>query len=268
MWRIKNWNEHYENHKSRAIDEARWVPIPNKQDGDGYLALVTPETGREQYGCFVAIVLLASKCSPRGDLRQSNGIPHTPETMSRKTAFPPRVVHETLHRCARPDVDWVEWVEDPADPTDTLFPEKPPNHQTTGGRRPSAFQEDGRAKPLPHGNGNGITPHPPAGASAEFPCIDGRWTVPAALLRSLQERHPKLDVEAELAAARAKLMEIADCRKQCRQMETFIWNWMKFAQRDHDRGAVKPDNTDRTICASSSRLGKADRVRKMLEEQK
>jgi len=115
MWRIKDWNNHYENAKSEVVQAARWVPVPNKQDGDGYLTLLDHKDGAAHYGCFMAIVLLASKCGAhgaRGNLRQSNGIPHTVETISRKTHMPPALVLATLNRCRGVEVGWVEWVDD------------------------------------------------------------------------------------------------------------------------------------------------------------
>ena len=114
MWKITEWSKHYENAASREVEQARWIPIKNKQDGDGYLHLLDHEHGPAHYGAFVAIVLLASKCSPRGSLVQSNGVPHTAETIARKVHMAASLIQDTLARCSSTAIGWVEWVNDGA----------------------------------------------------------------------------------------------------------------------------------------------------------
>ena len=42
LYRIKNWDERYENNRSRRVKDLQWVPTPNHHDGDG-----TPSEPRE-----------------------------------------------------------------------------------------------------------------------------------------------------------------------------------------------------------------------------
>ncbi len=35
---IRNWSENFENNRTRDLKEMKWIPVPNKHDGDGYTA--------------------------------------------------------------------------------------------------------------------------------------------------------------------------------------------------------------------------------------
>lgn len=272
MWRIKNWDEHYENNRSREVSEARWVPVKNQQDGDSYLALVTTETGPQHYGCFMAIALLASKCSPRGDLRQSTGIPHTPETMARKTHFAASLIHSTLHRCMDHDVDWVEWVDDPQDVQDGLFAEKPGPVAMPRRRQASAVETSVNRDPR-SGSGkedtSSTTTRARVASAGDFPCTDGTWAPEPDLIESLREKHPKLDIEAEIHAARRKVTQIPDFRKTVARMPKFLWNWMRVSEADMDAGKPpRQDDTGKALRATAPRATRVDRVLETLEKTK
>lgn len=66
-YRIVDWDKHFENAKSRSIENLRWVPMPNSFDGDRISELVSTG-GAECYGAWCAFVLIASKCTTRGTL--------------------------------------------------------------------------------------------------------------------------------------------------------------------------------------------------------
>ena len=36
MLRVAGWDEHFENNRTRELKRLHWLPVPNKQDGDGY----------------------------------------------------------------------------------------------------------------------------------------------------------------------------------------------------------------------------------------
>ena len=107
LYRIADWDKHFENNRSRVLQRLLWVPIPNKQDGDGYIELVEDHpNGAAHYGAWCAIVLVASKCEPRGTLQREEGVPHTPKTLSRKCRIDPDVLGEALPRLVK--IGWVE----------------------------------------------------------------------------------------------------------------------------------------------------------------
>lgn len=85
-YRIANWDDHFENSRSRQIADARWCPIPNRFDGDRISDLIG-DGGDAIYGAWCAALLVASRCEPRGQLIRTSGKPHTPKTLSRMTGI-------------------------------------------------------------------------------------------------------------------------------------------------------------------------------------
>ncbi len=111
VYRIKDWDKHFENHQSRKLENLNWVPFPNKHDGDGYIELTQEHhNGCAHYGAWCVLAQVASKCEPRGTLIRDGGRPHTPETLSRKTGFPKELLQEALERLCG-SVNWMEVVE-------------------------------------------------------------------------------------------------------------------------------------------------------------
>ena len=107
IYKIKLWDERFENHKTRILKYLDWVPIPNSQDGDGYTRLMEMERGPEVYGVWIAMVALASKCNPRGSLVDSNGNPHTAKSISRITRVPLKSVEYAISVLSASDFGWL-----------------------------------------------------------------------------------------------------------------------------------------------------------------
>lgn len=111
MYRIRDWNKHFENNRTRDLVHMQWVPIPNKQDGDGYTALLLDhENGPAHFGAWCAIVQVASKCEPRGTLMRETGKPHDARSIARITRLPVAVVAEALERLIGDEIGWMELV--------------------------------------------------------------------------------------------------------------------------------------------------------------
>ena len=71
--RIKHWENLYENSRSRRVEKAAWVPIPNKHDGEGFCRIMDEKNGLEIFACWILILQIASKCKPRGSLIREDG---------------------------------------------------------------------------------------------------------------------------------------------------------------------------------------------------
>lgn len=67
-WRVRNWNRHFENNRTRELKRMDWVPMPNKHDGDGFTDLMDHANGMAHYGAWALIAQVAAKCDPRGTL--------------------------------------------------------------------------------------------------------------------------------------------------------------------------------------------------------
>ena len=107
---VKNWEKHYETCHSRAYKHPTWIAIPSDLTSDGYLAMMEEPDGPAMYGAFLATLLVAQRCKPRGALIKSDGTPHTAATISRKTRVPQSVTQRMLDFLV--DVGWVEEVRD------------------------------------------------------------------------------------------------------------------------------------------------------------
>ena len=107
MWRIRDWNKHFEVSQSkRCLDVMRWVPIPNKQDGDGYTELLDHPNGAAHFGAWTAIVQLASKCKPRGTLVRDGSCGHDIQSLARITRIRMEVFTESIPRMLH--IGWLE----------------------------------------------------------------------------------------------------------------------------------------------------------------
>ena len=109
--KIANWDDLYEDHRTRALKRLRWVPVPCKFDGDGYTELVVGhENGPAHYAAWMAFLLSASRCEPRGTLMRSTGEPHTTATIAATTKIPKALLDESLPRLI--GIGWI--VSEPA----------------------------------------------------------------------------------------------------------------------------------------------------------
>ena len=112
IYRIVDWEKLYENNRTRELKNLQWVLIPNKQDGDGYTALMDHENGPAHFGAWVAILQIASKCEPRGTLLRGCGKPHTPETIGRMSHLPAGLCRDALDRLTSDEIAWMEVVDE------------------------------------------------------------------------------------------------------------------------------------------------------------
>lgn len=103
---INNWDDNYENNRTRSLQKLSWVPFPNSHDGDGYTELVDHKNGAAHLGAFVVMVQVASKCHPRGTLVRSNEKPHDSASLSRMTKLPKSIFDETIPRLLL--IGWID----------------------------------------------------------------------------------------------------------------------------------------------------------------
>ncbi len=105
-YRIRDWDKHFENSRSREIKNLTWIAIPNKQ-GSGYRRLIAQPNGPAMYGTWCAIVAFASRCDPRGSLVHTDGSPYTIEDISAVTGIDPQLIHNTILFVSN-TLDWIE----------------------------------------------------------------------------------------------------------------------------------------------------------------
>jgi len=138
----------------------RWVPVPNKHDGEGFQRIMREPDGMVIYGCWHLILQVASKCMrDRGTLLRDDGTPYTADSLSLKTGW--RNVADfkrALEFLSSPDVAWIEVVtqEGAGIPQEGAgIPQEPARN----GREWNGRERKGRED---------IKPEPNAGAGAGF----------------------------------------------------------------------------------------------------
>ena len=131
----------------------RWVPVPNKHDGEGFQRIMREPDGMVIYGCWHLILQVASKCMrDRGTLLRDDGTPYTADSLSLKTGW--RNVADfkrALEFLSSPDVAWIEVVTQEG----AGIPQEPARN----GREWNGRERKGRED---------IKPEPNAGAGAGF----------------------------------------------------------------------------------------------------
>lgn len=110
-YRVKDWARHYENNRTRAVRIMRWIPVPNKHDGEGIRQILDQSDGIVIYGCWHLILQVASKMPTRGLLVRGDGSPMTPDALAVRTGWRTAAdFARALAFLASPQVAWLEEV--------------------------------------------------------------------------------------------------------------------------------------------------------------
>jgi hypothetical protein len=113
FYRNRDWQDLYENNRTRGWKNIRWVPIPKKLNGDGYTTIMEDEKGVKRkegpaiFGTFISIIEMAADCNPRGDLLKSDHTPHTFDSIGRICRIIPSQIELTILFC----VDKLKWIQ-------------------------------------------------------------------------------------------------------------------------------------------------------------
>jgi hypothetical protein len=75
--------------------------MPNDLSAHRYVELVAHEDGAAHFAVWVALLMVASRATPRGLLVREDGRPHTPESLALATRLPQNVIEATIERLLR-----------------------------------------------------------------------------------------------------------------------------------------------------------------------
>lgn len=126
LYQIVKWGDTFENDRSRCIDNCFWIKMPVKQDGLGYLRILSQKNGPAIYGAFCAIagraIRLCEKAKDRdGWLTEDglqNGTPLTPDSLSLVTKMPAATIKEMLELLSSQPIGWIRvWEQDGSEVT-------------------------------------------------------------------------------------------------------------------------------------------------------
>tara|TARA_R110002020_G_scaffold13719_9_gene49175 strand:+ start:167 stop:883 length:717 start_codon:yes stop_codon:yes gene_type:complete len=119
LYRIRDWDERYENNRSRRVKSLQWVPTPNHHDGDGFIHIMSLEDAAEVFAGWMLILQVASRCHPRGTLVRGNGTPHSAASLAAKTRGRVKWFEKALKVLSGPDAPWLEIDEIPRENSKT-----------------------------------------------------------------------------------------------------------------------------------------------------
>lgn len=106
VYKIKGWDETWENSYSRKLKRLDWVKLPVNLTGSGYLELMEREDGAAIFGTWCALAQVAAGCDPRGHFVRSSGVAHDVASLSRITRIPAELVQDALSRLIA--IGWIE----------------------------------------------------------------------------------------------------------------------------------------------------------------
>ncbi len=253
MFRIRDWDEHFENNRTRDLKRLNWVPFPNKHDGDGYTALLDHPEGASHYGCWCAIVQVASKCDPRGTLVRDGARPHDSRSLGRMTKISEKVLKAAIERLVH-EIEWLEIIPDPNTEKQLALASHDdvtkPHSCAVLGPQESASLLNGM-----EGNGmEGKYSSEPESQAAEqqdsilsFQTVgtgQTEWNLTQALLDEFVEAYPGIDVMAQIRKAKAWIVSNPGKRKTPRGMPKFLNGWLEKAT---NRGGNKNVTTSGSL---------------------
>ncbi len=109
-YRIRDWEKHFENNRTREMVKMAWVPVPNKHDGEGFQRIMREKDGLVIYGCWHLILQVASKClRERGTLLRDDGTPLDADAIAIKTGWrDSKDIARALAFLSSAEVGWIE----------------------------------------------------------------------------------------------------------------------------------------------------------------
>lgn len=198
LYRIANWSENFENGETRKLKTMKWIPLPTKQDGDGYTELMDHRNGAAHFGVWTALLQLASKCIERGLLMRGTGMPHTVESIARIIRVREAVITEAIERFIK--IGWLEVLQEAPGKTGS-----PPDASGDGPRNPPLEERRGQDSTGEERRGERrgpaapATPPPPSSTSGEAPPPPTTEDIAAANRLKLKGLLVEFDCTLEMA---------------------------------------------------------------------
>jgi hypothetical protein len=109
FYRIKDWSARYETNETRKLKSLSWVRLNNKMDGLAFRLLAKRPDAANLFCAWVLMLELASKSSPRGELKHNN-LPLSPGEMGEITGFPGEIFESALSFLSDAKIGWIEQI--------------------------------------------------------------------------------------------------------------------------------------------------------------
>ncbi len=112
VYQIVNWKNYYENNRSRPIKNCKFVCVPNKQEGDGFLRIISEPEGTAIYGIWCLLLGSASHHEEREGWLTSDGkasgTPWTTSYLALRYRTNEELVSKALKILSSKSVGWIK----------------------------------------------------------------------------------------------------------------------------------------------------------------
>jgi hypothetical protein len=112
VYRIKDWDERFENAMSRKVKTVTYIPFPIEQGSEHFVQMMASRDGAAAYGHFIAVVALAASMPVRGVLRRS-GKSLTADSVAGRIGVPSALFRRSWDYLTSKECGWIECVELP-----------------------------------------------------------------------------------------------------------------------------------------------------------
>ncbi len=187
-WQIKDWNEVFEDYRSREVARLRFALWPLDRKSEACALLMQSEKGIFAFGVFARLVEVAARGNPRGVLRDEKG-PLTPPRLAVRTGISAKHLERAICILKAPDCGWlIPWSED--DPahrprTDTRTDGAPMDSATCAGARARLTQPNRTNTPTGTDGGGVVVQALKARGVVEY-----RKLVEGGVTLRMIDRHP------------------------------------------------------------------------------
>lgn len=110
-YQVINWNEHFENDRSRSREKCGFVCVPNKQHGMGFCRVMAESDGAAIYGIWHCIIGACSQQKKRDGFLTSDGTatgkPWGVEDLALKFRRPEKEIKRALEVLCSDNVGWL-----------------------------------------------------------------------------------------------------------------------------------------------------------------
>lgn len=109
IYRVKDWDKHFEKAESRRCKNMLWVAMPTKHDGSGLRRIASHHRAGDLFAAWILIVETAAKMPTRG-LLFKDGKALTAKDLAKRTRFPEEIFTLAFHYLVEPEIGWLERV--------------------------------------------------------------------------------------------------------------------------------------------------------------
>lgn len=110
VYRIKDWDKHFEKADTRKCKHMRWIALSVKHEGKGFRRIASHARCCEIFAGWILICQVAAKMPTRGILVDEDG-PLDAEDLTFKTGFPQECFEIAFEVLTQKKIGWLEKIQ-------------------------------------------------------------------------------------------------------------------------------------------------------------